>query len=735
MVANGLKIKQHHIMQLSSTTLLQGGKYRIEKVLGQGGFGITYLAVQVGLNRKVAIKEFFMKEYCNRDAETSHVSIPSEGSKELVARFRQKFIKEAQTIAGLNHPHIIRIHDIFEENGTAYYVMEFHNNGSLSELIKQHGSLPEVEALRYIREVADALAYIHEHQMNHLDVKPGNVLLDEKGRSVLIDFGLSKRYDESGQQTSTTPVGISHGYAPMEQYKQGGVGTFSPATDIYSLGATLYKLLTGKTPPDASDVFTDGLPTLPSSVSSSVANAIAQAMTPNKKGRPQSVVAFLALLDKEPVVVDDEETILEIEPKPTPAPKLQPQLQPTPKPAPQPTPTFAKKKWLVPAVAVAALFLVIYLFVNKSNSAKLAQVEADRTQYLSLISSADSLKSSEATLSDVKKFYDSAAAYEKRYVDTRYSDFFNRGASSSSKRIQSQMDSIAESHKQKADEETQRKLMATEKARKQKEEAEKARVERERVEKERVEKECLQREENEKKRQETFKNGVLILNGVEYPMVRVSGGSFMMGCTEAEDNEWYSLGAMPQHRVSLSSYSIGKYPVTNELWEAVTGDNLGYNSAPVTDVSWYDCMEFIDKLNKMTGMDFKLPTEAQWEFAARGGNKSRGYKYSGSNDVDKVAWYEDNIDNNYHFTKPVGLKSPNELGIYDMSGNVSEWCSDWRGEYSSVSQTDPKGPNTGTGKVARGGTVMDNKWSCRVFERSGYSPDYKGPWTGFRLCL
>ena len=167
-------------MQLSSTTLLQGGKYRIEKVLGQGGFGITYLAVQVGLNRKVAIKEFFMKEYCNRDAETSHVSIPSEGSKELVARFRQKFIKEAQTIAGLNHPHIIRIHDIFEENGTAYYVMEYHDNGSLSELIKQRDSLPEVEALRYIREVADALAYIHEHQMNHLDVKPGNVLLDEK---------------------------------------------------------------------------------------------------------------------------------------------------------------------------------------------------------------------------------------------------------------------------------------------------------------------------------------------------------------------------------------------------------------------------------------------------------------------------------------------------------------------------------------------------------------------------
>ena len=116
-------------MQLSSSTLLQGGKYRIEKVLGQGGFGITYLAVQVGLNRKVAIKEFFMKEYCNRDGETSQVSVGSVGSKELVARFRQKFLKEAQTIAALENPHIIRIYDIFEENGTANYVMEYLQDG------------------------------------------------------------------------------------------------------------------------------------------------------------------------------------------------------------------------------------------------------------------------------------------------------------------------------------------------------------------------------------------------------------------------------------------------------------------------------------------------------------------------------------------------------------------------------------------------------------------------------
>ena len=288
-------------MQLRTNSFLQGGKYKIEKVLGQGGFGITYLGTQMALNRKVAIKEFFMKEYCNRNEATSHVCVPSEGSKELVAKFKAKFIKEAQIIAKLSHPHIIRIHDIFEENGTAYYIMEYWNNGSLAEYVKSRGRLNETEALHYIRQIADALGYIHNHNMNHLDVKPGNILLDENKDAVLIDFGLSKQYDQEGNQTSTTPVGISHGYAPLEQYKKGGVGTFSPTTDIYSLGATLYKLLTGQTPPDANDVMDEGLPPLPSFVSSSTALVIKKAMQTSRKDRPQSVKEFLAMLDNDDV--------------------------------------------------------------------------------------------------------------------------------------------------------------------------------------------------------------------------------------------------------------------------------------------------------------------------------------------------------------------------------------------------------------------------------------------------
>ena len=308
--------------QLPKNTLLQGGKYKIEKVLGQGGFGITYLATQkiliegpigqIETEIKLAIKEFFMKEVCNREEDSNVVSIPSVGSKQLAERFKQKFIKEAWNISKLKHPHIIKVVDVFEENETAYYVMEYHGNGSLNSYIKQNGAMPENEATKYILQIAGALDYVHKQQMNHLDIKPDNVLLNNKGEAVLIDFGLSKCYDAEGEQTSSTPIGVSIGYAPLEQSRVGGVGTFSPATDIYSLGATFYKLVTGQTPPDASEVLDEGLPDMPDSISKKVQNTITQAMESRRKKRPQSIGEFLALLDAETLVstnVEEERVV------------------------------------------------------------------------------------------------------------------------------------------------------------------------------------------------------------------------------------------------------------------------------------------------------------------------------------------------------------------------------------------------------------------------------------------
>ena len=183
----------HHLQQ---NTLLQGGKYKIERVLGQGGFGITYLATQVMLDRKVCIKEFFFKEYCERDEATSHVSLGTQNSHEIVERFMNKFLKEARTIFQLEHPNIIKIFDIFKENNTAYYVMEYIEGESLSDKVNHYGSLSESEAKDYINQVASALEYIHQRSINHLDVKPANIMVRKSdNKAILIDFGLSKQYD------------------------------------------------------------------------------------------------------------------------------------------------------------------------------------------------------------------------------------------------------------------------------------------------------------------------------------------------------------------------------------------------------------------------------------------------------------------------------------------------------------------------------------------------------------
>lgn len=286
-------------MQLKQGSLLKRGEYRIEKVIGQGGFGITYLAEQTSLGRKVAVKEFFMKEHCNRDSDTLQVSVPSVGSRELVERYRQKFMKEARLIASFDNGNITRIYDVFEDNGTAYYVMEYLEGKSLKAIVEEDGPLAEDVALGYIRQIAGALREIHGSNLLHLDVKPANIMLNKKGEAVLIDFGISKHYDENGAQTSSASIGISEGYAPLEQYDAGIMKAFAPTTDIYAVGATLFFLLTGKRPPKASEVMNFGLPEMPARISSITCQTVIAAMQPVVRMRPQSIDEFLDKLDGE----------------------------------------------------------------------------------------------------------------------------------------------------------------------------------------------------------------------------------------------------------------------------------------------------------------------------------------------------------------------------------------------------------------------------------------------------
>ena len=223
---------------------------------------------------------------------------------------------------------------------------------------------------------------------------------------------------------------------------------------------------------------------------------------------------------------------------------------------------------------------------------------------------------------------------------------------------------------------------------------------------------------------------VIVINP-EPEMVLVEGGTFTMGCTDGDCLE--NSGEEPAHQVTLSSYKIAKYAVTQQQWEAVMGDRPSIfrgQDLPVENITWHQVQEFIKKLNVATGKNYRLPTEAEWEYAARGGNKSKGYQYSGSNNINDVAWYSANSGRTTH---PVGTKAPNELDVYDMSGNILEWCNDRFGDYTEISQTNPQGSDSGSLRVVRGGTAIDGAYYCRVSFRFGFSPDAKGG-VGFRLA-
>ena len=225
------------------------------------------------------------------------------------------------------------------------------------------------------------------------------------------------------------------------------------------------------------------------------------------------------------------------------------------------------------------------------------------------------------------------------------------------------------------------------------------------------------------------------VNGVTFRMVKVEGGTFAMGATD-EQADGARTNEFPVHQVTLSSYYIGKTEVTQGLWQAVMGTNPsavhGFE-LPVGAVNWNDCVTFIERLNSLTGQSFRLPTEAEWEFAARGGNNSRGYLYAGGNVIDNVAWYYDNA--RYSYGRRVATKQPNELGIYDMCGNNYEWCADYYGDYSADAQTDPQGPDTGSYRVVRSGSWYTTAAECRIATRDAGAPDEVGVHIGFRLAL
>ena len=380
-------------MHLQNNTLLQGGKYKIVRFVASGGFGCTYEAYHTLLDMRVALKEFFVSDFCNRDERTGQVSVGTKSKVALIGKLKNKFMGEARALYKMKHAGIVRVIDVFEENGTAYYAMEYIDGQSLSDVVKKRGKLPESEAVGYILQVAEALKYVHSLNRLHLDIKPGNIMLGREGKAVLIDFGASKHYDdETGENTSTLLAINTKGYAPVEQMNQ-SFKSFSPATDIYALGATLYKLLTGITPPPSTLLHSEEatLEPLPSTVSPATRKAVDSAMQLLRKHRPQSVEAWMGMLsEEEPTDVDV------VVPEPTPAPKSQPSPQPKPQPKPASEPESKLPMFLIWFIGVVSAAIIISVAIwqfgrnapsdinyNDSIANNQANAEDSQQQYIS----------------------------------------------------------------------------------------------------------------------------------------------------------------------------------------------------------------------------------------------------------------------------------------------------------------------------------------------------------------
>ena len=594
-------------------SVLRSGKreYRVEAVLGKGGFGITYKVSameqvgQIPVRVEFAMKEFFM-DGCLRDASGKVSTADTKGE---AADGLKDFISEAWRLNSLcgQCRNIVPVDEVFEANGTACYVMEFLDGGSLADYVKKQGALSVGAAKKILKPVADAVAFLHCNRITHLDIKPGNIMFRSNGDPVLIDFGLAKHYDRRGNATTTVrTLAYSAGFSPAEQYV--GLKQFSPQSDVYALAATFANMLTGKTPPEAIDLefsLNDWSVCLPEEVRPAVVHAMAY----SRKDRTLSVCDFVKeLYGNEPSVVEKPVSQLAAEPTVESKTEVIGEGKKS-----------TKKWWIIAACVLEAVAAVVGIVCDK---------------FLS----------------------------------------------------------VGEDMEQKTEQKTESapQLVAVEGSR-------------------------------------TF-----TVNGVKFTMVPVEGGTFTMGATSEQGSD-ANEDEKPAHEVTLSDYYIGQTEVTQALWKAVMGSNPSDSKGdnlPVEQVSWDDCQVFIQNLNQLTGKQFRLPTEAEWEYAARGGRKSRGYKYAGGNNIGLVAWCGDNSGNRTH---TVATKQANELGVYDMSGNVEEWCSDWYDGYQSSSQSDPQRPSLGSCRVNRGGSCYCNAGDSRVSYRFFGTPDFRYNDLGLRL--
>lgn len=677
-------------------TLLKNGEYRIERYIASGGFGNTYEVEHVKLGKRLALKEFFMRGVNLRKGLS--VTVSQSENEPAFDQMRKKFYHEAQRLATMDEMHIVEVSDFFEENETAYYVMKHIDGCSLSVMLKQQGRpFTEDEVRLILPQVLSALEYVHARGLYHLDLKPGNIMMDGEGHCWLIDFGASKQVltKDGLSKSMSKDFCYTEGFAPMEQVC-GSADEIGPWTDFYALGATMYNLLTGKIPPSSYSILNRQTSSicLPASVSVEMRQLIEWMMRPLGKDRPQNVKDIQQRIQKSrssrswwswmgkfwgnhsvqgsEATIFDEATDLDNSTIRQNSVKTKRQNSVKTKKALNNTSTLVPKSSLTQVnedtddITIAPNNTTIKTSLQTKH-----QTSAETKQIVDTPTHAEEESNSE--LPEVVQFLIGLLMFAAIIAGVYYM--------------------------------------------------------------------CGREEESEDIKLVAKADDPILQNLIDN-MVYVEGGTFWMGA-QNEHPDWpnYDYDARdeekPVHQVTLSSFWIGRYEVTQEEWELVMGNNPSEfpgKKHPVEEISWDDCQAFIRKLNEKTGLTFRFPTEAEWEYAGRGGKNQNSYKYSGSNNVVEVAWCDSDevsfyellseerlsVRHNFH-TNEIGQLAPNSLGIYDMSGNVSELCQDWAdNDYYSISPvTNPCCNDSGSvgRKIIRGGGYYNGREQCRLSYR------------------
>jgi formylglycine-generating enzyme required for sulfatase activity/serine/threonine protein kinase len=672
-------------------------RYRIDAVLGQGGFGKTYRVFDIRLNQYYCVKELFIGGSSTRGGDHSVNSIPVNGVS--FSDFKQKFIREAQDLARFRHPNIVQVINVFEANNTAYYVMEFVDGVTLKEQVERHGPYPRDAAIPVMRQLLDAVEEVHKRGMLHRDIKPSNVLMTTEGRLVLIDFGSAREFQAGKAATQTAMV--TPGYAPWEQYSE--QGRRDATSDIYALGATMYFLLTGERPLAAPDRISHSLPApheLNSQVDSQISSAVMLAMEMRPEDRFQSIANFKQALHLLSTKISSESSTHR--PSHTSDTKQEESVNRS-----EETPPKEESHSQLRYMKIALVFFIViavgfalsrYLFWGSNQSIASGfsstelTIDTAHTPVLGSLFVTTAPDGAEVILNGVVQGQTPYTIHDlvaDTYAIELQKPGYNRMIFSA----------VVEGGK------------------------------------------VTQLNE------ELFFDRDDPIQQLIRNMFLVEGGIFTMGCT-AEQGVDCKDWEQPARRVTVRNFKISMYEVTQKQWYAVMGSdprelhNTGCDECPVEGVSWDDVQKFISRLNRLTGRTMRLPTEAEWEYAARGGKHTKGYKYSGSDDIHQVAWHTGNSENGFgrgtqNTTWPVGQKQPNELGIYDMSGNVWEWCEDdWHETYRAAPSDGRAWVDRSRGslRVIRGGSWANGATGCRVSYRYSSQSTNASKVLGFRLA-